>query len=254
MKKYAVPLQENTSQGGFGVLPKGSRIPIPDTKKIRAFTYWEKVNDIDLSVFGMDDKGNRIEFSWRTMSSKQSDAITFSGDQTSGYNGGSEYFDIDLSKFRARYPKTHYLIFCDNVYSGIPFSSCFCKAGFMNRDLIDSGEVYEPKTVKSSFLINTESTFAYLFGIDLKTNELIWLNIARDSSVNVAGTTNMDFLTDYFCIDFMTEEDYEKLIEFLNDAAGFLGKPNLQEKQIKSHKNDPRWNLMNIHISKQYKN
>ena len=198
MKKYAVPLQENTSQGGFGVLPKGSRIPIPDTKKIRAFTYWEKVNDIDLSVFGMDDKGNRIEFSWRTMSSKQSDAITFSGDQTSGYNGGSEYFDIDLSKFRARYPKTHYLIFCDNVYSGIPFSSCFCKAGFMNRDLIDSGEVYEPKTVKSSFLINTESTFAYLFGIDLKTNELIWLNIARDSSVNVAGTTNMDFLTDYF--------------------------------------------------------
>ena len=29
---------------------------------------------------------------------------------------------------------------------------------------------------------------------------------------------------------------------------------NHKEKQIKSHKNDPRWNLMNIHISKQYKN
>ena len=198
MKKYAVPLQENTSQGGYGVLPKGSRIPIPETKKIRAFTYWEKVDDIDLSVFGMDDKGNRAEFSWRTMAFKQSAAITYSGDQTSGYNGGSEYFDIDLSKFRAEYPRIHYLIFCDNVYSGIPFSNCFCKAGFMNRDLIDSGEVYEPKTVQSSFLINTESTFAYLFGIDMETNELIWLNIARDSSAIVAGKTSMDFLTDYF--------------------------------------------------------
>ena len=198
MKKYAVPLQENTSQGGYGVLPKGSRIPIPETKKIRAFTYWEKVNDIDLSVFGMDDKGGISEFSWRTMASAQSGAITYSGDQTSGYYGGSEYFDVHLQKFREAYPGTHYLIFCNNVYSRINFSKCFCKAGFMNRDLIDSGEVYEPKAVKSSFLINTDSTFAYLFGIDLKTEELIWLNMARNSSAIVAGTTRMDFLTDYF--------------------------------------------------------
>ena len=54
--------------------------------------------------------------------------------------------------------------------------------------------------------------------------------LAATLNVNVSE----DFLTDYFCIDFMTEEDYEKLIEFLNDAAGFLGKPNLQEKQIKT--------------------
>ena len=43
-----------------------------------------------------------------------------------------------------------------------------------------------------------------------------------------------DLPTDYFCIDFMVEEDCKKLIEFLNDAAGFLGKPNLREKQKKT--------------------
>ena len=198
MKNYALPLQENTSQGGYGVLPKGSRIRIPETKKLRAFTYWEKVNDIDLSVFGLCEDGTRMEYSWRTMAAGQSGAITYSGDQTSGYNGGSEYFDIDLDKFRKQYPKTQYLIFCNNVFSGIHFSKCFCKAGYMDRDLRDSGEVYEPKTVRSSFIINAESTFAYLFGIDLKTNDFIWLNMARSSSARVAGMTEMNFLKDYF--------------------------------------------------------
>lgn len=198
MKNYALPIQENTSQGGFGVLTKGSRIRIPDTKKLRAFTYWEKVDDIDLSVFGIADNGKRTEFSWRTMAANQSDALVYSGDETSGYYGGSEYFDVDMEKFRKKYPNIHYLIFCDNVYTGINFDKCYCKAGYMTRDLEDSGEVYEPKTVKSSFLVDGASTFAYLFGVDLETNDFIWLNITRESAARVAGTTNMDFITDYF--------------------------------------------------------
>ncbi len=198
MKSIALPIQENTSQGGVGVLPRGSRFAIEKGKKIRAFTYWEKVNDIDLSVFGIDDNGNQTEFSWRTMYRNQSSAITYSGDETCGYNGGSEYFDIDVGEFKKMYPKIKYLIFCDNVYSGLKFTKCFCKAGFMLRDIIDSGEVYEPKTVQSSYLIDCDSTFAYLFGIDLEKNEFVWLNTARQSRAIVAGTTSMDFLIKYF--------------------------------------------------------
>lgn len=198
MKNYALPIQENTSQGGFGVLTRGSRVKLPETKKLRAFTYWEKVNDIDLSAFGINDKGERKEFSWRTMAGNQSQAITYSGDETSGYNGGSEYFDIDMDEFRSMYPDLQYIILCDNVYSGTSFANCICKAGYMTRDLNDSGEVYEPKTVKTSFVIDCNSTFAYLYGIDLRTNELIWLNMARNSNAAVAGTTDMSFLTDYF--------------------------------------------------------
>lgn len=168
MKNYALPLAENTSQGGFGVLSKGSRIPIEEGKKLRAFTYWEKVNDIDLSVFALTEDGNRREFSWRTMSRHQSGAITYSGDETSGYLGGSEYFDINLPEFKARYSEYRYLIFCDNVYSGKNFNECFCKAGYMLRDWEDSGQVYEPKTVKSAYRINCESTFAYLFGMSCR--------------------------------------------------------------------------------------
>ena len=103
-----------------------------------------------------------------------------------------------MDEFRRMYPDLQYIILCDNVYSGTSFANCICKAGYMTRDLNDSGEVYEPKTVKTSFVIDCNSTFAYLYGIDLRTNELIWLNMARNSNATVAGTTDMSFLTDYF--------------------------------------------------------
>ena len=198
MKNIALPLQEGAGQGGFGTLSKGTRIPLPEVKKVRAFTYWEKVNDIDLSVIGLTKNLGQQEFSWRNMYRNQDAAITFSGDQTSGFNGGSEYFDIDIEKFKQKYPDIEYLVFCDNVYSGVAFKNVICKAGYMLRDIQDSGEIFEPKTVKSSFTIDCDSTFAYLFGIDLKTNDFVWLNAAVDSRSRIAGSTPMTFLRQYF--------------------------------------------------------
>ena len=199
MKTIALPMQEAASSSGYGVLPRGSRLHIEEGKMVRAFTYWEKVNDIDLSVIGIRADGSQMEFSWRFMWARQSDAITYSGDETSGYNGGSEYFDIDIEKFKAKYPGLDYLVFCDNVFSiGTTFDKCVCRAGYMLRDVKDSGQVYEPKTVKTSFTIDCNSRFAYLFAIDLAANDFIWLNVDRASSAAVAGTTRLGFLTEYF--------------------------------------------------------
>ena len=198
MYNIALPLSENTANGGYGVLPRGSRIHIEEGKKIRAFTYWERVNDIDLSVIGITEDGRQREFSWRTMYGHQSDEITFSGDQTRGFAGGSEFFDIDVALFKKNHPEIKYLVFCNNVYSCVPFSRCVCRAGYMLRDVEDSGEIFEPKTVKSSFTIDCDSTFAYLFGIDLENNDFVWLNCTRSQNAIVAGATPLSFLTDYF--------------------------------------------------------
>ena len=214
MRRIALPLQEGASQGGVGTLTRGTRVPIPEGKKVRAFTYWERVNDIDLSAFVLLEHGDQIEFSWRTISNNRS--IVYSGDQTSGYHGGSEYFDIDIDLFKEEFPEgARYIVLCDNVYSRVPFSKCLCKAGFMMRDRMDSGEVFEPKTVKSSYAITCPSTFAYLFGIDTKTRELVWLNMARDSREYIAGETSMAFLFDYLDVAY-----YMNLGEFARMLAG----------------------------------
>ena len=104
MTKIALPLQEASSSSGIGVLPKGTRLPMPAGDKLRCFTYWERADDIDLSCFGILENGASIEFSWRTAwDTTGTDAIAFSGDITSGFNGGSEYFDIDPEVFRAQF-------------------------------------------------------------------------------------------------------------------------------------------------------
>lgn len=197
MKKIALPLQESASMTGYGNLPKGSRIALPKGKKLRAFTYWEKVNDIDLSVIGVNNDGQQKEFSWRSMYGEQSKAITFSGDETSGFNGGAEYFDLDLDLLKVKFKEFRYFILCNNVYSGVPFNKALCKAGFMMRSKKDSGEIFEPKTVTSSYLIDCDTTFAFLYAIDVETHEIVWLNLGKESRAIIAGNSNLSFLLDY---------------------------------------------------------
>lgn len=213
LEKIALPLQEGASMFGYGALAKGTRLNIPETKKIRAFVYWEKTDDINLSVVGLTADGKQEEFSWRTMSKKQGDGIVFSGDQTSGYKGGSEFFDIDLGKFKSKHPSIRFLVFSANVYGSSLFSNCVCRAGYMLRDKADSGRVYEPKTVESAFTVNAESRFAYLFAFDFERNEFVWLNCTSSSGEIVAGNAKLAFLEDYFYVtDVINVASFFKLL------------------------------------------
>ena len=230
MKDIALPIEETTSSSGYGILPKGSRITVPAGKIIRLFTYWEKVNDIDLSLIGIDEKGTVVhEFSWRTMHGWNGtrrdgrfNPIIFSGDETSGYNGGSEYFDVHLERFKKMYPNVKYLVACNNVYSSGGFNNCFCRAGYMLRDELSSGEIYEPKTVKTAFTINADSSFAYLFAFDLEERKIVWLNTAKSSNSRVSGDSDFAFLTRYFkACDVLNLYDFFKMFakEETNDVT-----------------------------------
>lgn len=197
-KNMALPLNQSTGNFDFGTITTGSIIDLPKGKKIRCFTYWEKVNDIDLSCMGLNNDGTAQEFSWRNMYNRQSGAVTFSGDQTSGYNGGSEYFDIDIDEVRKQYPKMQYIVFNNNVFSGITFSKCICRAGYMMRDKVDSGKVFEPKTVQTSYMINCDSTMAHLFALDIINRKIIWLNQSLDSMARVGACSQYKYLTKFF--------------------------------------------------------
>lgn len=198
MERISLPLQEATGASGLGVLPRGTRLRIPDGNKLRCFTYWEKVNDIDLACFGLSESGmEQTEFSWRTMWETDDDELLFSGDETSGYMGGSEYFDVNLPAFREKYPDVRYLVFTDNVYSSELFDNVLCTAGYMIREEQDSGEIFEPKTVKSSFRVTGKHTFAILFALDLVEREIIWLNLSIDSDDAVAGENEIAMVRDY---------------------------------------------------------
>lgn len=205
MKDIIIPLDMSTSNGGVSCLPTGSRMAIPNGAIVRAFTYWEKVNDIDLSCWLVDkDFKNIQKFDWNSWGNRRFhyanwdiDAVTFSGDQTSGFNGGSEYFDIDIDKVMKAYSGSRYMIFFNNVYSGVKFKDVFCKAGYMLRDRFDSGEVYEPKTVQTAFNITSDSTYCALFAIDLQNREMVWLNQNVDSNARCSFAEDNSWVKKY---------------------------------------------------------
>lgn len=206
MKDITIPLDMATANGGIGCLPTGSRIAIPSGAIVRAFTYWEKVNDVDLSCWLVDkDFENIKKFDWNEWrdanyfkkSGWDLNSVTFSGDQTSGYNGGSEYFDINIDKVIETYSASRYMIFFNNVYSGVKFKDVFCKAGYMLRDKFNSGEVYEPKTVQTAFNITSDSTYCALFAIDLQSREMIWLNQNVDSNARCSFTEDNSWVKKY---------------------------------------------------------
>lgn len=218
MEKVALPMFNATAQGGVGVLPTGSRIAI-GSNIVRAFIYWEKVNDIDLSCIGIHDDNTTTEFSWRRYHDSTS-YITFSGDITDGYYGGSEFFDVNLEKLKNVYPSMKYLVFNANVYtSRVNFDQCFCKAGFMKRENADAGEVYEPKTVVTSFRINAEANMAKLFAIDLTTNEIVWLNLPYAEYSNIAGNSTFDELDKYLKFDFSYKYLFERIGTLVDDPS-----------------------------------
>ena len=109
----------------------------------------------------------------------------------------------------------------------------------MIRELNDSGQVFEPKTVASSYIINSDSTYAYLFGLDLDTNDLIWLNMNKDSYDAVAGESPFGFLIDYFYVtDTMNVKSFFEMMatELVTDIsqADVVVSDKVNEADLKS--------------------
>ena len=191
MYHVALPLFDTVGTSGYGVLPQGSSVILPCYKKIRFFTHWQGNHDVDLSVIGLDEAGEQVEFSWRTMHKSQSDAIAYSGDALGGEVRRAEYVDIDMEVFAYQYPHIKQLIVCQNMFSGKYFDRCPTRTGYMLRDRIDTGNTFEIKTVQTVFDVACKSTFVQLFALDLQAQSLIWLGAPQAFEARIADRANI---------------------------------------------------------------
>lgn len=196
IKDVKIPVDIRNASAGIGVVTSGSKMPVPDDWTfIRFFVGWTNMKplknnvhtriDIDLTTTFCDKDMNRVDFcGWN--GGKADDGYLYSGDVQDGgpwnKDGRAEFIDIDMEVLRKRGVK--YVIPQINSYTGQKFreqpNTCF---GVMKRSKADMGKPYEPVSVVNRFVLDTESTMAMPYMIDIEENQIIWMNASADSNV-----------------------------------------------------------------------
>lgn len=182
LKGCPLPTQQRSASEGIDIVARGTRLPIGEKDKntVRFFVYW-KGKDIDLSASFHDEDFNMIDqITYYNLKSITLGAC-HSGDITNAPRGASEFIDIDMEK--ALDNGVRYVIMNVMVYYGQNFSEHeICYAGWMLREKPKSKEIYDPKTVVNKIDLRSESTNVVPMIIDLKTKEIIWVDLVTNGS------------------------------------------------------------------------
>lgn len=185
-KNYIVPFSQRSASKALKTIVRGSKLSIAEnTKALRAFIWWTNMDnnsrvDIDLSAAIFDENWNYMEHvSYTNLRSDKYNSC-HSGDITNGGsvdgNGVSEFLDIDIDsvvKYGARYVVYQVFSYTSQKYSDMPHAMF----GWMSREDVNSGEIYEAKTVEQKMDLTSQSTVCIPVIFDCVNREVIWCDI-----------------------------------------------------------------------------
>lgn len=183
LREIMIPQNRRGDSSTSIAITKGSRLPI-ESDIARFFIWWNNGEhgrvDVDLSALYMDEQFNTVGHVAFTRLSHGSDVI-HSGDiqDAPAPKGASEFIDVDLKKISTT---ARYMAISVISYTGQDFSTFPCYAGFMERDSMRSGRVYEPATVSMKMDVNSPNTSATPMLIDLKERKVIFSDISGSKS------------------------------------------------------------------------
>lgn len=174
---------------------RGSRIAIDDSAKIiRPFIWWtntkDNIIDVDLSIAVFADDWNCLEHvSYSNLKSSRF-GICHSGDITNGGpvdgEGVAEFIDLDIEK--ALSAGARYAVFNVYNFSNENFSKMEHAAfGFMTRNDMKIGEIFEPSTVKQRMDLASATTTCIPVIFDLKERVFVWCDMALTADHVRAG-------------------------------------------------------------------
>ena len=195
LKKFPVPFAGRSASKSLRQLTRGSRLPIGEGNTVRFFMWWKESIatdrvDIDLSAVMYDADWNYLEhISWTNLKSAKYRAA-HSGDITSAPDGASEFIDLDLASilnYGGRYVVASVLSYTNQSFNELP--ECF--AGWMSRQNPNSGEIYEPQTVRDKVDLTANTAICVPAIIDLQQREIVWIDmsLSRHPSWQVIGNS-----------------------------------------------------------------
>lgn len=208
-KRYVVPFSQRSAGKALKTVTRGSRLPLLErTKAIRAFIWWTNVGeeagrnvpgrvDIDLSAVLFDENWQYMEHvSYTHLRSKKYKAC-HSGDIVNGGPvsgaGVSEFLDVDIDsvvEYGARYLVYQVYNYTNQKFADLPNA----KFGWMSREDVNSGEIYEPKTVEQRMDLAVQSTVSVPVIFDCVKREVIWcdMNLSLNGCRDHCGGNNVE--------------------------------------------------------------
>lgn len=195
LKNYTVPFSLRSAGKTMTAVSRGSRIAIDDNVKIiRPFIWWtntkDNIIDVDLSVAVFADDWNCLEHVSYTNLKSNRFGICHSGDITNGGpvdgEGVAEFIDLDIDK--ALSAGARYAVFNVYNFSNENFSKMEHAAfGFMTRNDMKSGEIFEPSTVKQRMDLASATTTCIPVIFDFNERMFIWCDMALTADHVRAG-------------------------------------------------------------------
>ncbi len=201
LRNIIVPFSQRSASGGkTKTLTRGSRMPLSkDAKVVRGFIWWTNNDslvrvDLDLSACVYDENFNYVSHISYTRLRDNNLGCYHSGDITNGGDingsGVAEFIDLDIDRIVHR---GRYVVFQVYSYTGEYFSSLTnARFGYMERQEVDSGEIFEPKTVKVNMDLNVGGTVTMPVIFDCVKREFIWCDMGVRIPQTTFGGNNLE--------------------------------------------------------------
>lgn len=192
----AVPLVRRDAATADRQMERGSEFAVAgEGDTLRIFSHWNNNQNrsgyMDIGLVILDDKFNEVAvLTWNSWSDHR-ELGTYSGDKNvHPGDSAAEYFDLDLKKVKAKFPKAIYAAMTIQSWSGFPTSQVDIIAGAMLRSKPDSGEVFDARSVSTAFKPTTDSTQSVPFAVDLRSGKLLWIDSSNGSTASNVSSTN----------------------------------------------------------------
>ena len=212
LRNYLVPFNQRSASKSVRTVVRGSKLPIgKNTNVVRGFVWWTNMDnpdnfddyhngnrvDIDLSAAIYDENWNFVErVSYTALRARKYNAC-HSGDIVNGGradgSGVAEFIDIDVNAVANNVGR--YIAFQVYSYTGQKFSELQnCRFGWMERENVESGEIFEPTTVKMKMDLVADGTVAIPVIFDCVEHKAIWcdMNLGLDSSYYTYRENNLE--------------------------------------------------------------
>ena len=204
-KNYLVPFSQRSASSTTKSVVRGSQLPIKsDATAVRAFIWWTNTAkdngwdegrvDIDLSAAIYDSDWNYVEHvSYTRLRSGKMKAF-HSGDITNGGSlngkGVAEFIDVDID---AVAENGRYIVYQVYNYTGQHYSTLEnCRFGWMEREDVQSGEIFEPTTVNMVMDVNAEGVTAIPVIFDCVERKFIWCDMNLGIERSHHGGINLE--------------------------------------------------------------